>query len=96
LHIERKKRNKNATKMQTTKAAQSTTNIPTVQERIAEVAQKLVAIKESATTDAIERAAEKVGISTRTAKEYLKGNVAFLHRGNKLYKELVKNIKAAA
>lgn len=78
------------------KTTQSTTKLPTVQDRKEALAQKLGEIKESVTPDMIEKAAKKAGVTPRTAREYIKGSVAFLHRGEVLYNTLMKELKGIA
>lgn len=72
---------------------QSKPNTPTVQDRKNEVAVLLQGIKASVTERMIERAGEAAGISTWSVKRYLKGEVAYVQRGERIYKALLKEIE---
>ena len=83
--------------MNASQTTQDTQTIPTEQQRREAVGQQLLSIRESVTKAALENAARKAGITPRTAwYEYLKGKVAFLHRGEALYNALLKELKPKA
>lgn len=77
-------------------SVQSTAKIPTVQDRKDAVAIQLLEIKDSVTPEMLEKAARRLGIIPKTAKEYLNGRVAFLHRGEMLLSTLRKELKGIA
>jgi len=73
--------------------AQIKVKAPTVSELKKELAKKLVSIKPSVTEKMIEKAADKCGISTYAVKEYLKGKVGFVQRGERIFSALQKEIE---
>lgn len=72
---------------------QSKAKTPTVDDLKKEVAQLLQGIKGSVTEKMIERASDKTGISTWSVKRYLKGEVGYVQRGERIYKALLKEIE---
>lgn len=73
--------------------AQIKVKAPTVADLKRELAKKLTGIKPSVTEKMIEKAADKCGISIYAVKEYLKGKVGFVQRGERIYSALQKEIE---
>lgn len=79
-------------KKQVFKAAQSTNNMPTVQEQTEALASQLLVIKDCVTPKAIEKVANVTGYSTKTVGRYLDGKIGILHRGEIIYSALLKEV----
>lgn len=75
------------------KMEQSKVKAPTVQDLKDELSVLLKGIADSVTEKMIERAADKTGISTWSVKRYLKGEIGYVQRGEKIYKALLKEIE---